>query len=126
MASRHPKIRLPDARQWRRDTLRLGFQALSNSVAVPVTNAVASSSTPRVDMTTTLLPPIMAHPGVSPPRRNRLNRSIPGSLLGWRWGWLRGTLPESPVDYRTSKLLEFYLVRSHVTWFRLVSSYVIS
>jgi len=77
-------------------------------------------------MATTLSPPIMAHPGALPPRRIRLNRLIPGSLLGWRWGWLRGTLPESPVDYGTLKLLNFYLVDSHVTWFRLVSSHVTS
>jgi len=75
-------------------------------------------------MITTLSPPIRAHPGASPPRRNRLNRLIPGSLLGWRWGWLRGTLPESPVDHGTLKLLKFYLVISHVIWSRLVISHV--
>jgi len=104
MASRHP-------------TARLG-----NSVTVPATNAVVLLSTPRVNMTTTLSPPIMAHPGVSIPRRNRLNRSIPGSLSGWRWGWLRGTLPESPVDHRTSKLLKICLVSSHVTSQNLLTS----
>ena len=77
-------------------------------------------------MATTPSGPTQAYPSASPPRRNQLNRSIPGSLLGWRWGWLRGTLPESPVDQGTSKLLKFCLVSSHVTWFRLVSSHVIS
>ncbi len=80
----------------------------------------------QVNIATTLSTPTQGYPSASPPRRNQLNRSIPGSLLRQHQGWLRGTLPESPVDYRTLKLLKFCLVSSHVTSFHLVSSHVIS
>ena len=42
----------------------------------------------------------------SPPRGFRLNRSIPGIKICWRWGWFWGVAAVDRGDHRTSRFLK--------------------